>query len=497
MTGLDDLRAHQQRCGARLYVGVEGRGLVFAPHQQAALVLGPPRSGKTTSLVIPNVLAAAGPVIATSTKPEVMAATAAARSLGESRCWLFDPGGTTPAPAWVTPIRWSPVAVCDTWDEALLTARAMVGAARPGPRSGDAGHWLERAEAVLAPLLHAAALARRSMRDVHGWVLRHDLDQARDILTGRGASVATDVLCGLSTTHDRELSGILSTAAGVLAAFRSDAALAVAGRPNFDPRNLIDGADTVFICAPAREQDLLAPIIVAFIEAARAGAYQRARCEPIDSPLTLILDEAANIAPLPGLPSLVSEGAAQGVLTLACLQDLSQARQRWGPAADGFGSLFGAKVILPGIGDLATLELVSRLAGEVDVPARSISRAPWWAVRSPPHETWSTQRQRRLPVDAVHQQPAGSALLLAGSAAPARVGLQPWWNIEPFRQAPPMPMPVRGLPMRPDPGDSAEKAIGEDGAANPTKPAPEPTLKATRRPPPPDSEPHHAGPAPW
>jgi type IV secretory pathway TraG/TraD family ATPase VirD4 len=356
--GLDALWAHQRRSGWRLFVGTGAHGLVFAEPQQSVLVLGPPRSGKTTTLVIPNVLAAAGPVITTSTKPEVMAATAAARSLNGGRCWLFDPSGTTPAPPGVTPVRWAPAAACGQWDEALLTARAMVGAARPGPRAGDAGHWLERAEAVLAPLLHAAALGGYSMRHVTGWVLRHDLGTAADLLAARGADTAADVLAGLGATHARELSGILSTAAGVLAAYRSTSALTVAdGGHNFDPRQLAHSTDTVYLCAPAREQDLLAPITVAFIEAARAGAYRAARdrspTTPLAAPLTLVLDEAANIAPLPGLPSLVSEGGGQGVLTLACFQDLSQARERWGPAADGFVSLFGTKVVLPGMPEIA------------------------------------------------------------------------------------------------------------------------------------------------
>ena len=100
---------------------------------------------------------------------------------------------------------------------------------------------------------------------------------------------------------------------------------------------------------------------------------------------------------------MVSEGGGQGLLTLACLQDLSQARQRWGRAADGFLSLFGTKLVLPGIGDLATLELVSRLGGEVDVPARSVSHILGAGAR--PRVTWTTQRQRRLPVEAVSQQP--------------------------------------------------------------------------------------------
>ena len=60
--------------------------------------------------------------------------------------------------------------------------------------------------------------------------------------------------------------------------------------------------------------------------------------------MLLALDEVANIAPLPDLPAMVSEGGGQGVITLACFQDLSQARQRWPGRADGFPSLFGTTV---------------------------------------------------------------------------------------------------------------------------------------------------------
>ena len=55
---------------------------------------------------------------------------------------------------------------------------------------------------------------------------------------------------------------------------------------------------------------------------------------------------------------------------LACLQDLSQARGRWGAAADGFFSLSGTKVPLPGIGDIKRLEAVSRPGGPDGRPRR-------------------------------------------------------------------------------------------------------------------------------
>ncbi len=431
-TDIDDLRHRLATVGPRLYVGHGQAGMAFAGPQQGVLVLGPPRSGKTTTVVVPNVLAAPGPVVTTSTKPDVLRATSAARQqLG--RCWLLDPSGTTTPPAGIEAVRWSPVAASAGWEEALLTARAMVGAARPGQTWGDAGHWTERSEALLAPLLHAAALCGADMRAVVRWVLRQDLGPARATLSGHGAELAADVLAGLAATDERELSGIWSSAAGVLAAYRSEAALAAGAAPNVDPAGLVWGADTVYICAPARSQSLVAPIVVAFIEQVRAGAYRAATGGTLRLPVVLALDELANIAPLPDLPSMVSEGGSQGVLTLACLQDLSQARSRWGQAAEGFLSLFGTKVVLPGIGDMPTLEQVSRLGGEVDIPQRAVSRGAWWGPgRGAPTVSWTPRRQRRLPVDAVSQLPEGHAVVLAGRQRPALVRLPPWWEVMAF-----------------------------------------------------------------
>jgi type IV secretory pathway TraG/TraD family ATPase VirD4 len=436
---LDQLRRHLAAAGGRLYLGAAPGGVALADAEQAVLVLGPPRTGKTTAVAIPNVLAAPGAVVATSTKPDVLAATLGCRA-ARGTCWLLDPSGAVPTPAGVVRVRWSPVASAATWDESLVLARAMTGATRPGWHAGEAAHWIERAEALLAPLLHAAHLNRSGMETVLRWVLRQDLGPARAMLVGHGVETGADVLAGLEATDPRELSGIWSSAAGVLAAYRADAVLDSCAAPNFDPRQLASTADTVYVCAPARYQQLVAPIVVAFLEQIRAGAYARAATAagtgtPRPVPVTLVLDELANIAPLPDLPAMVSEGGSQGLLTVACLQDLSQARQRWGRAADGFLSLFGTKLVLPGIGDLGTLDLVSRLGGEIDVPARSVSTNAWrWGATS---VTWSTQRQRRLPIDAVSHQPPGSALVLSGARPPERILLPPWWAVPALR--PPMP----------------------------------------------------------
>ena len=474
---LRQLQANLAVNGPELYVGTNGRRLIWAGPQQALLVLGPPRSGKTSTLVVPNVLAAPGPVLVTSTKPDVLQATLASRSqLG--RCWLLDPSGTIEPPPGANLLRWSPVAASYSWEEALVTARVMTAAARPQGAYGESAHWTERAEALLAPLLHAAAVAGAGIREVLTWALRRDIHTPMALL-GRagkdGADVALDVLAGIAGTEERERSGIFSTAAGVLSAYRSSRALQLADGANFDPAQFPIGADTIYVYAPARYQALMAPVVVAFLEQVRAATYEQAAAGTLRLPVTLVLDEVANVAPLPDLPAMVSEGGGQGLLTLACLQDLSQARARWGPPADGFFSLFGTKVLFPGIGDMRTLEAVSRLAGEADVAVRAVNASAWWSSRPTANTTYSPRRQPRLPVDQAHSLPAGAAIVISGARPPQIAYLTRWWEYPPFCEAtmarPPANWPAPAgvvprapngkVPLPPPPPAGAQPATGD------------------------------------
>lgn len=437
---LEELRSG---IGSRLYVGRTSTGIALTPPEHAVLVIGPPRSGKSTGIVIPNVLVAAGPVVSTSTKSDVLYATLALRrQLGT--CWLFDPTGTVGSPDGVRALRWSPLLAARSFDDALVVTRALTGAARPDARGGEAAHWTERAEALIAPLLHAAAIGGTGMRQMVNWVLTHDLDTPASILAGSGARLAGAVVEGIAKSDPRERSGIWSTAASVLAAYRSEAVLASASEPNFHPAGFASSRDTVYICAPAERQELVAPIVTAFLASVRADAYARSAArERTSGPLLLALDEVANIAPLPDLPATVSEAGGQGVAVLACIQDLSQARYRWGPRADGLLTLFGTKVVLGGVADQTTLELVSRLGGEADVPLPSRTRGSWW--RPAASETWSLHRQRRLPVDAVRELRPGQAIVLSGADPPGRVAADGWWRVPPFapRAGPEPPAPRR------------------------------------------------------
>jgi type IV secretory pathway TraG/TraD family ATPase VirD4 len=418
-----------------IYVGEGAGGWMWAGAQCSTLVLGPPRSGKTSSLVIPNILASEGPVVSTSTKPDVMRATAPSRS---SAGWsfLYDPSGEVACPPTVERIGWSPLTTAADWDAAVVTADAMVGASRlSGPRAGEQ-HWTERAGALLSTLLHAAAMEKLSMRDLLKWIDRHNGAPALEILDSRtgGDTPATDLLAGIVATDSREQSGIWSTASGVLAAYRTEGALASTRAAPLDLETFCGGPNTLYVCASGRRQRQFAPLVVAIMGDVRDAAYARSRDGLAGAPTLMALDEVANIAPIPDLPAMVSEGAGQGLLVLACLQDLSQARGRWGPAADGFLSLFGTTVVLRGIADTATLRDLSALAGDREVATTTVSRSVdrWGRLR--PSTSVGTTHQRRLPVDAVAHGAPGHALVLGPDKEVRHVALTPAHERSPWRE---------------------------------------------------------------
>ena len=128
---LGAVHAAARAAGSGIYLGAGAGSWAWAGPERSTLVLGPSRSGKTSALVVPNVLAAPGAVVSTSTKPDVLHHTQAAR---RTAGWtlLYDPSGTVRAPPGTHRVGWSPVALAGDWDVALQIADAMVRASRRG-----------------------------------------------------------------------------------------------------------------------------------------------------------------------------------------------------------------------------------------------------------------------------------------------------------------------------------------------------------------------------
>jgi type IV secretory pathway TraG/TraD family ATPase VirD4 len=363
-----------------------------------------------------------------------MRATAASRHR-DGWTFLYDPSGEVECPRDVERIGWSPLTTAAHWDAAVQTADAMVASGRLGVAHGAEHHWNERASALLSTLLHAAALEQLPMTEVLRWIDRHHGGGALEILCAVAGEDAppTDLLAGIVATDSREQSGIWSTASGALAAYRTGAAMSSTSAQPLSLREFCDGPHTLYICSTGRRQRQFAPLVVAIAGDVRDAAYERSRDGLPGPPVLLVLDEVANIAPIPDLPAMVSEGAGQGLLILACLQDLSQARARWGRSADGFLSLFGTTVVLPGIADTATLRDLSALAGDREVTSATLTRSvgSWGRIR--PSTSVGTTRQPNLSVDAIARGRPGHALVLAPDKTVRSVELTPYHTRQPWR----------------------------------------------------------------
>ena len=386
----------------RFTAGRLDRRLIAADSEAHAAVIAPTRSGKTTRCVIPWLLEHDGPAIVTSTKRDVYDATRAWRArLG--RVDLWDPDSTDSA-------CWSPLEGCREWAGALRQALWLADAVDHGDHAA-ARFWNGEAAKLLAPLLHAAALEGETIEAVIGWLDQQQVEKPVEILEAAGAGPAQRQLSAIAGLDPRNRGTTYMSAAALLAAYRHPAVLATA-RSGFRPESFLDGgANTLYICSSSRRQRELAPLVVALLSSILEAAGARAAAHgPLSPTLRVLLDEAANIAPLAELPQHLSQAAGHGVRIATVWQSLAQMRERYRDGADSILANSTAKVWMGPITDNATRSYVEQLLGEQLHQERD--RHSW---------------RSKAGAQALQQLGDDRALLVSGSSAPAVVRLEPFW----------------------------------------------------------------------
>ena len=381
------------------------------------MVVGPTQSGKTSSLAVPAILGWAGPVVAASVKSDLLRDTWGERA-DQGTVWCVDPTASTGMPV----TTWSPLPECSTWPAARRVASGLCEAARGEGTTSDGEFWYATAAKLLAPLLFAAALDGRSMADVVRWVDIQEVGEVAGILEQAGLPEALEAAEATWCRDERTRSSVATTAETVLAPFAE--APVTPGRPVFDPRHLLGGAHTLYLCAPAHDQRRLRGYFTALTQQVLAQAFTVAtRSGPLDPPLLVVIDEAAHIAPLPELDGLAATCASHGIQLMTVWQDLAQVRGRYGARAPTVLNNHRAKLFLPGIADPDTLEYASRLVGDQEVAQPSITRDPSGRRST----TSSTAVRRLLPPEDLRCLRRGDAVLVYGSLPPVRLRLRPWW----------------------------------------------------------------------
>jgi type IV secretion system protein VirD4 len=306
----------------------------------------------------------------------------------------------------------------------------------------DGDFWYATASRLLAPLLFAAATADRDMADVIHWVETGVEDEVLDLLRLAGVPEAVDAARSAFAKEERQRSSIVTTLETLLEPFGGAAPY---GAPQLDPAGLLSGSGTLYLCAPAHDQRRLTPLFVGVLRAVLDHAYDRVTRtgRPVDPPLLVVLDEAANIAPVPDLDTLAATAAGHGIQLVTVWHDLAQITARYGPRATTVVNNHRAKLFLSGISDPATLDYASQLIGDEELHLAATTSG----ARSGPSTTRSPATRRLAPPDALRRVPPGQGVLVYRDLAPARLALRTWFD-DPWLRQRVAPSPAQGRDPR-------------------------------------------------
>jgi type IV secretory pathway TraG/TraD family ATPase VirD4 len=421
---------HPRPADVGYFLGKSRQVACWASVEDSMLLLGPPRSGKGQNIVIPAILDAPGAVVTTSTRPDNLAVTLAARTC-RGPVAVFDPQGLATDRAGAPTLRWSVVRGCENPQTAMIRAEALVGDAG---KSGveNANFWRQQALSATRCMLHAAALDDRSASDLYRW--SHSAPGAKEAVSILGSHPAATpgwerALDAIIASDQRTRDSVWAMVANTFAPLADPSVLASvspdAGH-EFDPVAFLAMRGTLFLLGTSTGASATGTLVAAFIEDVIDAARRLASTSPgqrLDPPLALVLDEAANY-PLPSLPSLMSEGGGSGITTIAVLQSLSQARDRWGrEAAGAIWDSAIVKIVLGGSGNADDLADISRLVGEQQTTEWSHTVQQGQVGRS---ASSSTRWRPILEPSEIRRLPIGHGLLILRSAQPIMMKLRPW-----------------------------------------------------------------------
>jgi len=406
----------------RLRLGRAAGRVVATEQHHSVIVFGPTGSYKTSGLAVPAIRDWDGTVLCASVKADLLRDTFEQRER-RGDVMVFDPTAATGMPS----DGWSPLVGCANWHGALRVAQWLCSATHTGGTGGDLDFWYRAAKKLLAPMLFAAASSGRSMADVVRWVDHQTADEVESLLGAAACEEAADAWTARDLRDPKQRSSIYTTLETVLDAYQDPRVLRDAERSAIAPTRLLDGGrSALYLCSPADDQDALRPVFSTLILSITTAVYAHAAStgRPLDPPLLLVLDELANVAPVPRLEVLASTGRDQGIQQLSILQDFSQLEERYGPRrARTIVNNHHAKLVLSGQSDQATLDLVGQLLGDEEIDQHSVAVADGRTTR-----TTSSHFRRLAPPDAARQQAGGGGILIYGNLPPARIELSPWFR---------------------------------------------------------------------
>lgn len=418
---------------------VAGDRPLWSTWEDVCVDISGPRTGKTTSGAIPQILAAPGAVVATSNKRDLVDATRDPRSeVGE--VLVFDPQGLVDEPpSWW----WNPLSFVTNEVRASMLADMFTSASRDPSARTDA-YFEPAGTELLANLLLAAAVGEREITQVYLWLSNPSDDEPVELLREHGYDILAAALLGVINFPEKQRAGVFGTAKQIASFLTNRQAVewvtpgapraaSANGRANpwvtrreFHPEEFVRSSGTLYSVSKEGVGSA-GPLVTALTMAVLEAAEEHAKRSPggrLPVPLVAVLDEVANVVRSRQLPAQYSHFGSRGICVTAILQSWSQGVEVWG--RDGMNKLWSAanvKIYGGGVAEAEFLGQLSQLIGDFDLTTRSVSHGHGGrSVNS------TTRRERTLDVADLAGLPRGRAIVIASGARATLIRRIPWMD---------------------------------------------------------------------
>jgi type IV secretion system protein VirD4 len=381
------------------------------PVEEHVIYVAPPRAGKTGTLA--DVIAHhPGTVVATTTRGDLHELTAGIRA-ARGPVYVFNPQQLADVPS---TMRWDMLAGCE--DPATAIRRAQPLSAIAAFKGEREDFWAAATTLWLQTLLHVAALRGGTMDLVQYWALQRAPADFVQSLPGAGGEaerwggLIRDQMTSAASRTTDTIRYMIASNLG----FMVDPVLRQAVTPGpgmFSPERFVREGGTLYLIAESRDDrpspvaGLFAALVIEIYHQATLAAAKLPGGR-LDPPMLWALDEVTQTCPLP-LPSLLADAGGRGIQIMPVVHGIAQLRSRWD--RDGARTILdacGTKVFLPGSSDPETLEMASRLSGQVAARERG-------AEHDTRHPVMTEDMIRQLPA---RRDGTGYALVLRNGLSP-------------------------------------------------------------------------------